>query len=201
MQLYTALLICILVLSLTGGLAPFRSIFGLGRFQAAFFALSMLALSSFDFAFNPETHLNLGVLALPVWLLFWARSESWSTGAPASLALFSLLAFGAERAGLFAGAQSGLLTGFIAGAAAAALAGTPKTALAVACSIPLCTALLSSAYILATGGYVEIDFARIALRDAQLTALCFGGVLLCMYFVAKGAAGVAKEEERPKEQE
>lgn len=192
MQLYTALLICILVLSLTGGLAPFQSIFGLSRFQAAFFTLSMLALSRFDFALNPETRFNLCAAGMPLALVFWAREEGFAAGAPAVLVGFSLLAFGAEKAGVFAGVQNGLLTGFIAGASAAVLAGTPKTALAVASIIPLLCSLVSTVYALSMGGYVVMDFGQVALRDAQVSSLCFGSVLLSMY-------GAAKHEETPKE--
>ncbi|MEA4970471.1 MAG: hypothetical protein VB051_08085 [Candidatus Pelethousia sp.] len=194
MQLYTALLACILILCLTGALAPFRSILGMGRFQAAFFALAMLALARFDIAFNPETRFNLCAMVLPLWLAIWAREEGPGAGAPAALAVFALLAFGAEKAGVFGGVQSRLLTGFLAGACAAVLASTPRTALAVACSIPLVTNLLSTVYTLAMGGYVELDFTLVSLRDAQMSALCFGSVLLCLY-------AVAKEKERPKEQE
>lgn len=194
MQLYTALLACILILCLTGALSPFRSILGLGRFQAAFFALAMLALARFDIAFNPEARFNLCAVALPLWLAIWAREEGPGAGASAALAFFALLAFGAERAGVFGGVQSGLLTGFVAGACAALLASTPRTALAVGCAVPLAASLLSTVYALATGGYVELDFTLVSLRDAQMSALCFGSVLLCLYAVAKG-------EERTNEQE
>ncbi|MEA5059343.1 MAG: hypothetical protein VB049_04825 [Candidatus Pelethousia sp.] len=185
MQLYTALLLCVLVLSLTGGLKPFQPIVALGRFQTAFFALSMLALSRFDFSPNPETRFNLCAVFMPLALALWARTEAIRGGVPCALAAFSLVAFGAEKAGFFAGAQSGVLTGFIAGASAAALADTPKTALAVAAAIPLVCAILSTCFALVTGSYVVMDFGQVALRDAQMSALCFGSVLLCMYTSAK----------------
>lgn len=194
MQLYTALLVCILVLSLTGALSPFRLIFGLGRFQVAYFILSMLALARFDVVFNPEVRFNLLAVALPLWLLIWSREEGTGAGAPAVLAIFALLAFGVEKVGVFGGANSGLLTGFIAGASAAALTTTPKTALTVATAVPLLSCLLSTVYALAMGDYVELDFTSLVLRDAQMSALCFGSVLLCMYAVAKGG-------ETPNEQE
>lgn len=185
MQLYTALLTCILVLSLTGGLKPFTAIFRLGRFQAAFFALCLLALSRFHFSPSPEMRFNLCALALPFILILWARAEGARGGAAAALAAFALLAFGVERAGVFSGTGNGLLTGFIAGAAAAALANTPRTALAVVVTVPLVCALLASCYALLTGGYAVLDFSQAPLLDAQLSGLCFGSVLLCLHAVAK----------------
>lgn len=184
MQLYTALLICILVLSLTGGLKPFNAIFRLGRFQAAFFALCLLALSRFYFSPSPEMRFNLCALAMPLLLILWAREEGARAGAPAALVVFSLLAFGAEKAGVFSGTGNGLLMGFIAGAAAAVLADTPRTALAVAVTVPVVCALLASCYALLMGNYAVLDFSQAALRDAQLSGLCFGSVLLCLHAVA-----------------
>ncbi len=200
MQLYTALLLCILVLSLTGGLSPFRSILGLRGLRAAFFAVSMLALAGFDLAFSPETRINVCAIALPAFLALWARKETagGSLGAPAALVVFSLLAVVAEKAGVFAGANNGLLTGFLAGASAAALASAPRTALAVACTVPLSANLLAGVYDMARGGYVQIDLTEVGLRDGQMMALCFGAVLLCLYAVAKGTERT--KEERPEGQ-
>ena len=195
MQLYSALLLCIMVLSLTGGLSALRGVFGLSRMHSVFFALSMLVLSRFDLNFSTETRMNLCAITLPSVLAIWARDEEPGVGALSALTVFTILAFVAEKVGVFAGAQNGLLTGFIAGSSAAALATTPKTAFAVSSAVPLCATMLSSVYDMATGRYVQIDLTLISIRDAQMISLFFAGILLCMYAVAR-AEGVA-----PKPQE
>ena len=57
MQLSTALLLCIIILGLTGGLAPLQALFRIRPFHAVYFAVCMLAFSSFVSV--SYTHLTL----------------------------------------------------------------------------------------------------------------------------------------------
>ena len=137
MQLSTALLLCIIILGLTGGLAPLQALFRIRPFHAVYFAVCMLAFSSFVFAPVAQLRFSLQIVMLPISLALWAWHERPNPGAPAALLFFSLAAFFAGRTELLAGTQNGLLTGCIAGAAATMLVDTPRTALAVVCLVPL----------------------------------------------------------------
>ena len=163
MQLSTALLLCIIILGLTGGLAPLQALFRIRPFHAVYFAVCMLAFSSFVFAPVAQLRFSLQIVMLPI----------------------SLAAFFAGRTELLAGTQNGLLTGCIAGAAATMLVDTPRTALAVVCLVPVVCALGEGCVNLVTGSYGILDFASAALADAQMSGLCFGAILLCLYQVAQ----------------
>ena len=73
----------------------------------------------------------------------------------------------------------------IAGAAATMLVDTPRTALAVVCLVPVVCALGEGCVNLVTGSYGVLDLASAALADAQISGLCFGSILLCIYQVAQ----------------
>ena len=185
MQLSTALLLCIIILGLTGGLAPLQALFRIRPFHAVYFAVCMLAFSSFVFAPVAQLRFSLQIVMLPISLALWAWHERPNPGAPAALLFFSLAAFFAGRTELLAGTQNGLLTGCIAGAAATVLVTTPRTALAVVCLVPVVCALGEGCVNLVTGSYGILDFASAALADAQMSGLCFGAILLCLYQVAQ----------------
>lgn len=185
MQLSTALLLCIIILGLTGGLAPLQALFRIRPFHAVYFAVCMLAFSSFVFAPVAQLRFSLQIVMLPISLALWAWHERPNPGAPAALLVFSLAAFFAGRTELLAGTQNGLLTGCIAGAAATMLVDTPRTALAVVCLVPVVCALGEGCVNLVTGSYGILDFASAALADAQMSGLCFGAILLCLYQVAQ----------------
>lgn len=185
MQLSTALLLCIIILGLTGGLAPLQALFRILPFHAVYFAVCMLAFSSFVFAPVAQLRFSLQIVMLPISLALWAWHERPNPGAPAALLVFSLAAFFAGRTELLAGTQNGLLTGCIAGAAATMLVDTPRTALAVVCLVPVVCALGEGCVNLVTGSYGILDFASAALADAQMSSLCFGAILLCLYQVVQ----------------
>ena len=128
MQLSTALLLCILILGLTGGLTPLQALFQIKPFHAIYFAVCMLAFSAFTIVPSTQLRFSLHTVMLPLFLSLWAWHERPNPGAPAALLVFSLAAFFAGRAELFAGVHNGLLTGCIAGAAATVLVETPRTA-------------------------------------------------------------------------
>ena len=185
MQLSTALLLCILILGLTGGLSPLQALFRIRPFHAVYFSICMLALSAFVFAPVAQLRLSLQTVMAPLSLSLWAWHERPNPGAPAVLLFFSLAAFFAGRTELLAGTQNGLLTGCIAGAAATMLVDTPRTALAVVCLVPVVCALGEGCVNLVTGSYGVLDLASAALADAQISGLCFGSILLCIYQVAQ----------------
>lgn len=185
MQLSTALLLCILILGLTGGLSPLQALFRIRPFHAVYFSICMLALSAFVFAPVAQLRLSLQTVMAPLSLSLWAWHERPNPGAPAALLFFSLAAFFAGRTELLAGTQNGLLTGCIAGAAATMLVDTPRTALAVVCLVPVVCALGEGCVNLVTGSYGVLDLASAALTDAQISGLCFGSILLCIYQVAQ----------------
>ncbi len=97
MQLSTALLLCIIILGLTGGLAPLQALFRIRPFHAVYFAVCMLALSAFVFAPVAQLRLSLQTVMAPLSLSLWAWHERPNPGAPAALLFFSLAAFFAGR--------------------------------------------------------------------------------------------------------
>lgn len=185
MQLSTALLLCILILGLTGGLSPLQALFRIRPYHAVYFAICMLAFSAFVIAPASQLRVSLVTVMLPASLALWAWRERPNPGAPAALLVFSLAAFFIGRADIFAGVQSGLLTGCIAGAAAAAMVETPRTALAVVSLVPVICALGEGCVNLVTGSYGTLDLANAALADAQVSGIFFGSILLCLYQVAQ----------------
>lgn len=72
MQLSTALLLCIIILGLTGGLAPLQALFRIRPFHAVYFAVCMLAFSSFVFAPVAQLRFSLQIVMLPISLALWA---------------------------------------------------------------------------------------------------------------------------------
>lgn len=185
MQLSTALLLCILILGLTGGLTPLQALFQIKPFHAIYFAVCMLAFSAFTIVPSTQLRFSLHTVMLPLFLSLWAWHERPNPGAPAALLVFSLAAFFAGRAELFAGVHNGLLTGCIAGAAATVLVETPRTALAVISLVPVICTLGEGCVNLVIGSYGTLDFASVALVDAQISGICFGSILLCLYHVAQ----------------
>ncbi|MDR0840960.1 MAG: hypothetical protein LBN26_06220 [Christensenellaceae bacterium] len=183
MQLYTLLLLCIVLLSVTGASAPACDALGMRRWHAAFFAVSILALSRFTVLLKPECSINFGALLLPLFPARRALKEGARFGAWAVLLLFAALGVALSRLGGLYGAENGLLSGLAAGCGALLLCDTPCLALGVAAAAPLLQAAITMCVDMLAKGYGALDISGSAVLNAQVVAVCFGALLLCLFAV------------------
>ncbi|MBR5292841.1 MAG: hypothetical protein IKU32_08025 [Clostridia bacterium] len=186
---YIAIIICVYILVLTGGLKGPLNALGISVLEGCYILLCALALSIFQLRIGMEISINLAALLLTFMPGYMIRKTDTDSAGIGAVMLISLLAALLKDNGELYGADSGLLCGLMAGMSAFVCAGNPSAAAYAAGSIPLISAAMNTFITLIVSGYASVEIEHDIIA-AQLIALCISTVIIWVNDLLPKRAGI-----------